>query len=57
MTCSRSEILERVQEILDKTYLKVNINKNVIEVFIPTRFGWKKELVIGNNEVELEGGK
>ena len=51
---NRRCIKERVQEILDNTYLKIVETGNVIEVFVPTKNGWKKELVIGDNGFNVD---
>lgn len=52
---SKEEVLKRVQDILDNNNIKVVATNNVVEVFISTPFGWKKEIKIGDNEIDLDG--
>ena len=54
---NKEEVLKKVQDILDNNNIKVVSDGKVVEVFISTRFGWKKEIVIGDNEVDIDGIK
>lgn len=54
---SKEEVLKRVQDILNKNNVKIVATNNVVEVFISTYFGWKKEITIGDNEVDFDGIK
>lgn len=54
---NKEEVLKRVQEILDNNSTKIVADGNVVEVFINTRFGWKKEITIGDNEIDIDGIK
>lgn len=50
---SKEKVLQRVEDILNNNILKIVEHENTIEVFINTRFGRKKEIIIGDNEVIL----
>ena len=54
---SKEEVMKRVQEILDNNNTKIVAANGVIEVFINTHFGWKKEITIGDNEIDIDGIK
>lgn len=51
---SKEEVLKRVQDILNKNNVKIVATNNVVEVFINTYFGWKKEITIDESETEVE---
>jgi hypothetical protein len=53
----KEEVVKRVQNILDNNNTKIVATGNVVEVYINTYFGWKKEIVIGDNEVDFDGVK
>ena len=54
---SKEEVMKRVQDILDNNSTKIVATGNVVEVYISTYFGWKKEITIGDNEVDFDGVK
>lgn len=54
---NKEEVMKRVQDILDNNSTKIVATGNVVEVYISTYFGWKKEITIGDNEVDFDGVK
>ena len=53
----KAEVMKRVKDILDNNNVKIVATGNVVEVFISTYFGWKKEITIGDNEIDIDGVK
>ena len=53
----KDEVMKRVKDILDNNNVKIVATGNVVEVFINTYFGWKKEITISDDEIDFDGVK